>query len=84
MLLRAEPIFVAKGLVVADHRDPADRIMIIKTGVVELCLAIDSKVYAMHFHSESVLRTCRCHNILPTKLNSLQNNIYIIEDIIGL
>jgi hypothetical protein len=44
MLLRAEPIFVAKGLVVADHRDPADRIMIIKTGVVELCLAIDSKV----------------------------------------
>ena len=45
MLLQAEPIFVAKGLVVADHRDPADRIMIIKTGVVELCLAIDSKVW---------------------------------------
>ncbi len=44
MLLRAEPIFVAKGLVVADHRDPADRIMIIKTGIVEICLAIDSKV----------------------------------------
>jgi hypothetical protein len=45
MLLRAEPIFVAKGLVVADHRDPADRIMIIKTGIVEICLAIDSKVF---------------------------------------
>ncbi len=36
---------MAKGLVVADHRDPADHIMIVKTGIVEICLAIDSKVF---------------------------------------
>jgi hypothetical protein len=44
MLLHAEPIFVAKGLVLADHRDAADSLLIIKTGAVEVTLAIDSKV----------------------------------------
>ncbi len=48
MLLHAETIFVAKGLVVADNRDQADRVMIIKTGVVEICLVSETKVSRFH------------------------------------
>ena len=58
MLLQAEPMFVAKGLVLADHRDPADRLLIIKTGAIEVCLAIDSKVRPRGLRAAAPPRRC--------------------------